>query len=251
MSDVARDGLPLDDEDRLPWLEPADDAEESDGVSPLKLLGFVLGALALLGVIIGGVWFVRGLHRDAGESELIAAPKENYKIPASEADAKKFAGEGDASYATSEGIERGGRIDPARLPEAPLAAAPKASVKSSTNADAVAPQSAAGTAKPSAQLTAKVADETKAMTRPATSSGSAAKGGALVQLGAYGSAAIAKDAWAKLSKRFDYLAGLSSSVEPVTLGGTTLYRLRASGAPNASALCGRLKVAGENCMVVN
>lgn len=251
MSELARGGLDLDDEDRLPWLEPAEQMVEDEGVSPLKLLGFVIGALALIGVIVGGVMMGRGMAGKGGEGELIAAPRESYKIPANEADAKKFAGEGDASFATSEGIDREGRIDPARLPEAPLAAAPTAGAKGSTNADAVATPKAGAAAKPAARVSAPVADETRAPARVAGAATAGGKSGSVVQLGAYGSSAMANDAWSKLSKRFDYLGSLSHSIEPVTLGGTTLYRLRAAGAPNASALCGRLKVAGESCMVVN
>ncbi|MDI1295567.1 MAG: SPOR domain-containing protein, partial [bacterium] len=76
-------------------------------------------------------------------------------------------------------------------------------------------------------------------------------GGAMIQLGAYASASGAKDAWGKLSKRFAYLAPLTMAVEPAEVGGGTVYRLRATAGSQASALCGKLKVAGESCMVVN
>jgi hypothetical protein len=41
------------------------------------------------------------------------------------------------------------------------------------------------------------------------------------------------------------------SVEPTEVGGSTLYRLRATAGAQANTLCGRLKVAGESCLVVN
>ena len=78
-----------------------------------------------------------------------------------------------------------------------------------------------------------------------------ASGGALIQVGAYGSASGAKDAWTRLSKRFAYLAPLAMTVEPAEVGGSTVYRLRASAGGQASLICGKLKVAGESCMVVN
>jgi aldehyde:ferredoxin oxidoreductase len=53
-----------------------------------------------------------------------------------------------------------------------------------------------------------------------------------------------------MSGRFTYLAPLTHSVTTVSTGGKTLYRLRASGA-DAASLCGRLRVAGESCVVVN
>ncbi|MGQ7474028.1 SPOR domain-containing protein, partial [Streptococcus suis] len=51
-------------------------------------------------------------------------------------------------------------------------------------------------------------------------------GGSLVQLGAYPSEATANAAWAGFSKRFAYLAPLGKAVQPVAIGGRTLYRLR-------------------------
>ena len=41
------------------------------------------------------------------------------------------------------------------------------------------------------------------------------------------------------------------SIEEAEVGGSTVYRLRAAAGGQASMLCGKLKVAGESCMVVN
>lgn len=244
MSDYARGSLNLDDEDRLPWLEPADREDDNDGVSPLKLLAFIVTGLIALGVIVGGVYWIQNRTSSpasGGDAELIAAPAGDYKVPANEVDAKKFAGEGDASFAASEGVERAGRIDPSRVPEAPVTAGP-------------APVEAAKTAaaKPSSQFSAPVSDATRgsAASKPAAA---AKASGPMIQLGAYGSQSSAKDAWNRLSKRFDYLASLGTSVESVNVGETTLYRLRASAGTGAqaSAICGKLRVAGESCLVVN
>lgn len=240
MSDYARGRLDLDDEDRLPWLEPAIDDEADDRISPLRLLGLILLGLALIGAVVAGVWWMQNRNGggSAGEGQLIAAPTEDYKIPANEADAKKFDGEGDASFAASEGVARDGRIDPSRVPEAPIA----------KTAPAPAGPAPAAPNKPAASVTARVTDETSV--RPATAPKPAA-GGAMIQLGAYGSASGAKDAWTKLSKRFAYLAPLAMTVEPAQVGGGTVYRLRASAGGQAGTICGKLKVAGESCMVVN
>ena len=72
----------------------------------------------------------------------------------------------------------------------------------------------------------------------------------MIQLGAYNNEAQAKSSWSRLAKRFDYLSALTYSIEPVTVNGTQFYRLRVA-TPQANILCGKLKVAGENCMVVN
>ena len=77
--------------------------------------------------------------------------------------------------------------------------------------------------------------------------------GSLVQLGAFPSESAANTAWTSFSKRFAYLAPLGKSVQPVATGGRTLYRLRVNaGSANAAAdICGRLRVAGENCFVAS
>ncbi len=102
--------------------------------------------------------------------------------------------------------------------------------------------------KPGQSVSARVTDGTSAAPVAATK---AATGGAMIQLGAYGSAAGAKDAWSRLSKRFAYLAPLAMTVEPAEVGGGTVYRLRASAGGQASVICGKLKVAGESCLMVN
>ena len=59
MSDTDNDGLNLDDPDRLPWLETADGYEYDDGASPLKVAGLVLGGLALLALIVLGIYYMQ------------------------------------------------------------------------------------------------------------------------------------------------------------------------------------------------
>jgi len=240
--------LNLDDPDRLPWLEPADDDFEEEGVSPAKVAGLVLLGLALLGLIVGGGWWLT--HRGSGQEEarLIPAQGGDYKIPANASSGKTFDGEGDASYATSEGVNTGGKVDASRLPEAPMAGA----VPGSIARDDAARNAHDGAAKPAAHVTAAVKDATQARAGAGAVAAVAPSGSSMIQLGAYGNEAVAREAWTKLSRRFDYLASLSTSIQKVEVGGATLYRLRAGAGDAASAakLCGRLKVAGESCMVV-
>lgn len=237
MGDYARGRLDLDDEDRLPWLEPAID-EEEERISPLRLLGLILLGLLLIGAVVAGIWWVNNRHGAGGAGELIAAPEGNYKIPANEADARKFEGEGDASFAASEGVARDGRIDPSRVPEAPI------------TGTAPAPGNAKPSVAPKAgqSVSAPVTDGTAEKAAPASQAKAA---GGTIQLGAYGSASGAKDAWGRLSKRFAYLAPLVMTVEEAQVGGGTVYRLRASAGAQAATICGRLKVAGESCLLVN
>lgn len=242
MGDYVRDGLDLDDDDRLPWLEPADDDGADDGISTLRLLTFIIAGLAFIGAVVFGLWYMnnRANMSNGGEGKLIAAPKGDYKVAANEADAKAFQGEGDASFPVSEGEDRDSKIDPSRLPEVPVTggAAPVDSAKTGS--------------KPSAKFSAPVVNATAAAGKQAAAAAAPSAGTPMIQLGAYGSEAVAKDAWSRLSKRFTYLAPLGTSIEKATVGSGTFYRLRAI-VPNAgiaNTLCGKLKVAGESCLVV-
>ncbi|SCW40506.1 Sporulation related domain-containing protein [Sphingobium faniae] len=240
MGDYARGRLDLDDEDRLPWLEPAIEEEQEERLSPIRLLAFILAGLLLIGAVVAGIWWIQNRQSGVGgEGKLIAAPAEDYKLAAKDADARKFAGEGDASFAASEGVARDGRIDPSRVPEAPITA----------TRPAPADQQQAAPARPAQSVTTRVADETSA--KPVAATPKAGAAGGTIQLGAYGSQSGAKDAWKRLSRRFAYLEPLAMTVEPAEVGGGTVYRLRAAAGGQASVLCGKLKVAGESCIVVN
>lgn len=234
------DGLALDDEDRLPWLEPAYDDSDDEEVSFVRLGLFILAGLVLLGLIVGAIYLIRNQLASTDSPQVIAAPAGDYKMPAHEADAKRFAGEGDASSAASEGVDRDGRIDPSRMPETPIVAGGEAAAR--------APEkSAAAAASPTVKT--QVIDQRESA--PTAAAAAPKLSGHLIQLGAFGSESIARDAWSRLSKRFDYLAELPYSIEPVTVAGTKFHRLRVSAGKDANTLCGRLKVAGESCLVVN
>ena len=73
----------------------------------------------------------------------------------------------------------------------------------------------------------------------------------MIQLGAFPTEAEANTAWARLSKRFNYVAPLGKTVVKAEVNGKTLYRLRVNAGSNGQAreLCGRLKAAGEACFL--
>lgn len=246
-------GLGLESEDRLPWLEAADGVEEDGDVSPARLLVMVLGGLLLIGAVLGGLWWVQN-GGARGKGELIAAQDGSYKIAPKNDGAKTFEGEGDASFSASEGAEPAGKVDPTRMPEEP-AVTPQE--REAASAKAAADKAAAAKAKARPAIVA-----TKEQPQPAATSvktpdaavkaAPAAAGSAMIQLGAFSSDAAAAKAWTNLSKRFAYLADLNKSVAPAKVGDGTVYRLRVSAgtAANAANLCGKLRVAGENCVVV-
>ncbi len=245
MSVEQNDGFNLDDGDRLPWLEPAGVEDDLDRPSPGKIIGLVVAGLVLLGLIVGGGYWLKNRAPSGGaeDAKLIQSQGATYKIPANASDAKEFDGEGDQSFEASAGGDAAGKIDASKVPEAPrtdLKAAPEA---------APAPVKAAA-AKPTVVAAVKqVAAEAK---KAGDSAPVASSGGPRIQLGAFGSKELAENVWKKLSARFDYLGALSHSVEPVETGGKTLYRLRASvgSSADAGATCGKLRVAGETCLVV-
>lgn len=215
MTDTDRDGLGLDDPDRLPWLETADGYEYEETASPLKVAGLVLGGLALLAAIVGGIyWFQRNQAGGQGNGELIAAPEGGYKEAPTDREGKSFEGEGDAAFAASEGKKVDAKIDPAKAKEAAAAAA-----------------AGAAPVKP----------------------GPIPAGAAFVQLGAFSDAAKAEQAWGALGKRFAAISGSNKRIaEGAGEGGRKVFRLQAIAANSAAAqqLCAKLKAAGESCIVV-
>ncbi|MEO9601384.1 SPOR domain-containing protein [Parasphingorhabdus sp.] len=107
MSDTTHESLDLDDDDRLPWLESAEDYDDDGEYSPIRVALFVAFALLLLAAIVGGIyWWQKGNGGGLdGEGELITVQEGDYKVRPDDPQAKTFEGEGDASFAASEGQE--------------------------------------------------------------------------------------------------------------------------------------------------
>lgn len=214
----------IDDDGRMPWLEPVEEEEAPSAPSFGKMIGLVILGLVLLGVVVGGYSWWSQSGATGGSGELIPAPAGPYKIKPTDPGGMDVEGEGDTSFAASEGADPKGRIDVSAVPEAPVVtAAPKSAPQVPSEAPAEPKQAEAAPA---------------------------AGGASTIQLGAFSSEAAANNAWKALSGRFSYLEPLSHSVIPVKAGDRTLYRLRAGG-PGAADICGRLRVAGESCVSVN
>jgi SPOR domain len=236
MTDVRADDPALDD--RLPWLEAVEEDGRSEGPSALKLIVAVLIGLVAIGGVVGGIFWLgnRGAARHAGaEPELIKAQPGAYKVKPSQPGGMTVEGEGDTAFQASAGADPKGKINTAAVPEAPVQ-------KGQQSAQAQPqPQPAAPEKKPAGTI--------KAPPPTAAPAAAPAAGGATIQLGSFPSGAMAEKAWKAMAARFAYLAPLSHSVVSAEVGGKTWYRLRASG-PDAAGICGRLKVAGEQCLRV-
>jgi cell division septation protein DedD len=277
MSDLGRGVGGTADEDRLPWLEPVEDEGGDEGVSAGRLVAGLVVALVALGLIVGGVYWLKqradGSAGSKGDPTLIAAQPGAYKVKPTEPGGMDVKGQGDSSYAASEGADPDGKIDLSAIPEAPIARdTGKPAVAAPTPAPAAAPAPAkpvevakatpapvavktvpVPAAKPAPVVAPKPEVAKAAPPKPAPvkeeKAAAPSSGGSQIQLGAFSSEAKANEAWKSLSGRFGYLGALSKSVVPVTSNGKTVYRLRASGG-QGSAICSKLKIAGEACVVV-
>jgi len=254
MSDFQRDSL-SDDEDRLPWLEPVDEYDDEEGISIARLIGAVVVGLVALGLVIGGIFWLRNRGSE-GDGTLITAQEGPIKEKPGDAGGMTVEGTGDVAYDASIGKDVNSMIDLSALPEAPVteggvvktAPIPASNVPKAA-APATPPKPAVVAAAPTPLPVAKPAPAPKPA--PPAATPSAAPAGGAIQLGAFSSAAQANKAWSSLSGRFGFLSGLDHSVNNVTVGGKTLYRLRANAGGQAGATCAKLKVAGEACSVVD
>ena len=257
MSDFGRGGAA--EEDRLPWLEPVEEEGVDEGVSAGRLIAGLVVALVILGLIVGGVYWIKqragGPGTSAADPTLIAAQPGPYKVKPADAGGMQVKGQGDSSYAASEGADPNAKIDLSAIPEAPIAKGKPAEAAKPAATPAPTPakptQVAAAKPAPVAEKPAPVvAKPTPAPAATETASAAPASGGAQVQLGALDSQAKAETVWKSLSGRYAYLAAFPHSVVKADVGGKTYYRLRASAGGQASTVCAKLKVAGEACAVV-
>ncbi|WP_448661141.1 SPOR domain-containing protein [Sphingomonas sp. CJ20] len=231
-----------DTDDRLPWLETVEDDYRA-GPSAGRIVALVVLLLLIAAALgFGYYWYQR--HQGVnGNGALIEAQPGDYKVRPDERGGMKVEGEGDTVFATSQGAASNASINAGALPEAPVegtrvAAAGAAAPGAKTATMAVPAARTAPAARPAA---------------PAAPAPAPAASGGLIQLGAFPNEAGANIAWARLSKRFAYLAPLGKSVERAEKDGKTIWRLRVNAGSNGQArdLCGKLKVAGEDCYVTN
>ena len=245
--DEARHGMERHDDERLPWLETVEGDEPVHRPWGRIVSGVVLAMLALVALLFG---IHRYQQQDAsGNGQLIAAQEGDYKVKPNDPGGLKVEGEGTSAIATSNGKSAGsGAIDLKAVPEVPVAGHHPAAASSHAAATPAGRNAVAQVPASGGKL---VAAAPVGAAHGATAASHS--GGSLVQLGAFPSEAAANAVWGGFGKRFAYLAPLGKSVQPVAIGGHTLYRLRvnAGSANQAADICGRLKVAGEACFIVS
>lgn len=109
--------LLADDDERLPWLESADDYEE-DGFDWRLIKWAVLGLL-VIAAVLALLWF---LTREADEPDVvpdgstIAAPEEPFKVRPDDPGGREVDGTGDVSFEIGEGQASEARLAPDEPP---------------------------------------------------------------------------------------------------------------------------------------
>ena len=251
------DLLDLPEANRLPWLESADDDDLDGGIDTGRVVAVVVGGLALLAAIVGGVWW--GTHRNEGgqrvaDGSLIHAPAEPYKAAPQNPGGKTYDGTGDSSFAVSQGhnpaAHLAGASEAAAEPgDKPSTGATTGPVKTAQQAGAVA----VAAAKAAGGAAGGATGAAHGTTAPAAAhaGGAAASSGVGVQVGAYTSQAGAEAGWAKLEKQYESLASLHHRIVQGQADIGTVYRLQAVAESDsaASSLCASLKGQGLACQV--
>lgn len=217
--------LDLVDTDSLPWLESDEEDEEAGGVDVMQIIGFVGLLMALLAVVVGGVWWFtnRASGSDAvADGSVIEAPEGPIKQAPDNPGGKTFAGTGNVAPVVGEGGSRNAVVAEPAMPALP------------GGTPGAAPSAAATGAAPAATPAA-------APVVPGTG----------VQLAAYGTRARAEQGWVDAQRRTDKLSGVKYRIVEGKVDIGTVYRLQAVAGSRAEAdrLCAALKSDGVDCQV--
>ncbi|QDH35643.1 SPOR domain-containing protein [Porphyrobacter sp. YT40] len=225
------DELDLADTDNLPWLESDEDDEDAGGFDMMQIAGFFTLMVALLAVVVGGVWWVsnRAVSSDVvADGSVIPAPEGPVKTRPEDPGGKTFAGTGNVAPVVGEGGSRPAVVADTNLPPLP------GGTPGSKPAPATPPS--AGATKPVPVAPAA---------EPAPAAGTS------VQLAAYGTRARAEQGWVDAQRRTEKLNGVKHRVVEGKVDIGTVYRLQAVTGSRAEAdrLCAALKTDGLDCQV--
>ena len=261
---MSRRGGSEGDDDTPPWLAPAEpDLRRGRSTvvpgSRFNLWLLLLGGLLLL--VVGLVYALLAKPEDDrqvyaaadGEVPLIRAPDAPFKVRPANPGGLDLEGGNQSAFEAAGGLDPGGDLNFDALPEEPI----DRSVLTAPRRAAPAPPAAvpAETAElPAAKPVAAPKPEAKTAPKNETQEPVSDGGSYALQLGAFSTQAKANEAWKNFTGRYSYLADLEKSVIALERDGAKLYRLRATGVSSraqADNLCARLKVAGDQCTVVD
>jgi hypothetical protein len=228
------DELDLAETDSLPWLESDDEDERKGGLDPGQIMLFAAGLVALLAVLVGGVWWVSNKAAEGdvvADGSVIEAPAGPIKERPENPGGKEFAGTGNVAPVVGEGGTRPAVVASGETPPLP------------------GPD---GKTQPVTKPATPAAAATKPMPVTAPNAAPAAStSGVGVQLAAYGTRARAEQGWSDILRRTDLLKGVKYRVVEGKVDIGTVYRLQAITANRAEAdkLCSALKASGLDCQV--
>jgi cell division septation protein DedD len=262
---MSRRGGHEQDDDSPPWLAPAEpDLRKGRSTvvpgSRFNLWLLVLGGLLVL--VVGLVYALLAKPEDDrqvyaaadGEVPLIRAPDAPFKVRPANPGGLDLEGGNQSAFEAAGGLDPGGDLNFDALPEEPIDRSVLAAPRPAPAQPAAAPAEAAEV--PAAEpVAAPPKPDVKTAPKNETKEPVANGGGSYaLQLGAFSTQAKANEAWKNFTGRYSYLADLEKSVIALDRDGTKLYRLRATGVSSraqADNLCARLKVAGDQCTVVD
>ncbi|MBZ6379685.1 hypothetical protein B5C34_15235 [Pacificimonas flava] len=266
MADGVRDESEFEEEpgEGLPWLEPTElELDERGGLVSRRAVLIVAGsvvaivaALFLFAALFGG----DDIEVPDGEVPLVRAPEGPFKVEPKDRGGLVVSESERMTSAVASGEDLPSDVATDRLPEVAVpvvppagedADAPPRDLLAEAEEDAARRDAAGGDAPRTPASDEGAASDSDTGEEPVSERSSG--GGQTIQLGAFSSQSRARDVWETFTGRYSYLAPLSMVLQPVEVNGTTLYRLRATipdGGAGADEICNRLKLAGEQCVVV-
>ena len=223
--------LGLDEGDRLPWLEGEED-EYYERVSPGRVIAAGLGALVLVGAVVGGIWWMthhHALNAPAPDGSTVTPPAAQYKEAPANPGGRTFQGTGDTSYVVSQGQNRQAQL--ADGDDSAVAGAAAGGAAAATGGDG----KRAGAAAPVAA---------------SPGAADAAPAGGVVQVGAFSSKDLAEAGWSRLVGQHPFLGQQHHRILQGQADIGTVWRLQVlTGADGGNALCDRLRAEGVSCQV--
>jgi hypothetical protein len=266
------------------------DARRAPGGRPVPMTLMISGMVLVI-LLIGVVYFYRSGVRQANEApQVIGAPVGATKAPPPSGGQPSDATAGLQVYKSEAAPLSQAQPQPAApqaaapaaAPPAPAQTAPKFTAAPEQPAPRPAPKSApmtkpapasvqtaappqaaaaapakpvSATVKAPAKAAAQPAVKTAAKAAPAAPAATAAPtaGGALVQIGAFSSAALADKGWSDVAQIAPgAMAGKTKTVQVVQKDDKTFYRTSVGGFASkaeAASFCATLKAAGKSCLV--
>lgn len=255
----------MSDHDRGAYTPPTDAPLSFDARQPVRgsrpaPMMLLVSAAVLVVLVVAIVLIYRSGSRGADEApQTVGVPVGEMKTAPTEADQPVDPATGLQIYRSEDGTALPAEPsfvpppeEPQLRPTAPVVAQPITPPQPAPLAKAP-PATPPPAAAPKAPAPKASTPQTPAAKAAAPAPAAVATGGAMVQIGAFSSEALANAGWSDAMRALpDSAAGKGKRVEPVESNGKTLYRGYVTGFASraeASAYCDRLKAAGRNCFV--